>query len=391
MVLPRYLSAPVEEDLAQKMVFVAGPRQVGKTTLARELLSRTEAGVYLNWDYRPDRKRIRAAEWPPGEALVVLDELHKWRPWKSWIKGEYDVNDSRLRFLITGSARLDIYRRGGDSLQGRYHHYRLHPLSCAELAAPGTATAPEPGQEPLIPHTSQDETVAAMMSYGVFPEPFLAASQRALRRWQRERIDRFFREDVRDLEAIRDLGSLELLADLLCDRVGGLVSLNSLREDLEVSHPTVSNWCTILERLYLSFRVLPFASRRIQSLKRMPKIYLWDPSMVEDEAARFENLVGLHLLKLCHFHQDHDGYQTELWFLRDRAGREVDFLVTVKRRPWFAVEVKLTDTRIHRPLQYYQQRLDIPWVYQLTRSGDHDFVRDGVRCLPAGRFLAALV
>lgn len=386
----RYLEGSIREDLPRKMVFLAGPRQVGKTTLARAVLSSWEAGTYLSWDNRADRAEIRAARWPGGEALVVLDELHKWRGWKGWLKGEYDKHRQRLRFLVTGSARLDVYRRGGDSLQGRYHHYRLHPFSAGEAlgAAPGP---PEPGTEIEVPPVPHPDVVDALLTYGGFPEPFLAGSARVHRRWQKERLERFFREDVRDLEPIRDLGSMQLLADLLPERVGLPLSLNALREDLDASHRTVSHWMDVLERLYHVFRVPPFVSPRVRALKKMPKAYLWDPTLVADEGPRFEGLVASHLLKLCHLLEDRDGHSVALHYLRDRDGREVDFLVTVNRKPWFAVEAKLSATRADPSLVYYKERLRIPWAYQVTRAGTRDFVEDGVRTVPATRFLPALI
>lgn len=231
----------------------------------------------------------------------------------------------------------------------------------------------------------------ALMRFGGFPEPVLAQSSRTLRRWQKERVDRFLREDVRDLGTVRDLASLQILADLLPEKVGSRLSLNALREDLEVSHRAVSHWIEVLERLYFVFRLPPFTSKRIRALGKMPKAYLWDSSMVADEAARFENLVALHLLKLCHLLEDLEGYRAELCYLRDRAGHEVDFLVTVDRKPWLAVETKLTAARIDPHVHYFRQRLQIPWVYQVVLEGEKDFVHDEVRCLPAHRFLAALV
>jgi predicted AAA+ superfamily ATPase len=391
MELRRYLEASVGADLAEKMVFVAGPRQVGKTTMARHILAASGPGLYLNWDNREDRRAIRAAQWPGGEALVVLDEVHKWRPWKSWIKGEFDKHRGRLRFLVTGSARLDIYRRGGDSLQGRYHHYRLHPLSYGELNAPGNVSAPTPGEGLPIPSQGSQETVAALMAFGGFPEPFLAQTPRTLRRWQKERLERFFREDVRDLEAVRDLSSMQLLADLLPERVGAPLSLNALREDLEVSHRALTLWMDVLERLYHAIRIRPFTARTVRGLHKMPKTYLWDSSLVAAPGARFENLMALHLLKLCHYLQDCEGFGAELHYLRDRTGREVDFLVTIGRKPWFAVEAKLNETRIAPGLQYFRERLRIPWAYQVLLEGSRDFVEDGVRCLPARLFLGALI
>ena len=390
MELRRYLEAPIREDLTEKMVLLAGPRQVGKTTLARHLLASAGGGIYLNWDNREDRREIRAARWPAGTGMVVLDELHKWRTWKGWTKGEYDKHRDRLQFLVTGSARLDVYRRGGDSLQGRYHHYRLHPLSYAEVATEGTPEAPTPGEGLRIPSKGSQDTVAALLQYGGFPEPFLAQSARRLRRWQRERLDAFFREDVRDLEAIRDLESLQILADLLPERVGSPLSLNALREDLEVSHRALTFWMDVLERLYHVFRVRPYTSQRVRSLQKMPKAYLWEPSLVPTPAARFENLIALHLLKLCHFLHDREGHDAELHYLRDRAGREVDFLVTVDRRPWFAVEAKLSATTIEPSLTYFRHRLRIPWAYQVVLEGKRDFVQNDIRCVPARQFLGAL-
>jgi hypothetical protein len=390
----RYLEASIREDLSAKMVFVAGPRQVGKTTLARQVLKAADAGIYLNWDNRDDRREVRAARWPDGEALVVLDELHKWRPWKGWIKGEFDRHREHLRFLVTGSARLDIYRRGGDSLQGRYHHYRLHPFTLGELLTRGAPKPPTPGVELHIPtrtaRASRD-ALAALMKFGGFPEPFLAQSERTLRRWQKERLERFFREDVRDLEAVRDLSAIQILSDLLPERVGSPLSLNALREDLEVSHRAVTSWTEILERLYHVYRLRPHTSTRVRALHKLPKLYLWDWSLVPAPGPRLENLVAAHLLKLVHFLQDRDGHAVELMYLRDRSGKETDFLVTIGRQPWFAVEVKLAATQIDPTLVYYRERLKIPWVYQVVLESERDFVEHGVRCLPAHRFLAALL
>jgi len=386
----RYLEEPITSDLSRKMVFLAGPRQVGKTTLARRILADSGPGTYLNWDNRADRKEIRNAVWPGGEALVVLDELRKWRQWKGWIKGEYDKHGDRLRFLITGSARMGLYRRGGDSLQGRYHHYRLHPLSCAEVEGVPRSVGLDPAEELPIPAEGTPETVAALMQFGGFPEPFLAQSRRTHRRWQKERLDLFFREDVRDLSAVRDLASMQILADLLPERVGSPLSLNSLSEDLEVSHRAVTNWMAILERLYFAFRLRPFTAKPIRGLRKMTKAYLWDSSMVGAPGPRFENLVALHLLKLCHFLEDQEGFRVELRYLRDRAGREVDFLVTVDGRPWFAVEARTSEGEIESALFYFRRRLRIPWAYQVVLRGSRDVVQDGVRVVPAHLFFGAL-
>jgi uncharacterized protein len=373
------------------MVFVAGPRQVGKTTLARSILAGSPSGTYFSWDNREDRQHIRAAHWPSGPALVVLDEIHKWRGWKGWLKGEFDKHRERLRFLVTGSARLDLYRRGSDSLQGRYHHYRLHPFSLRELAGSLSWSGGEPGRELEVPTQAEPELVQALHRFGGFPEPLLAGSERTLRRWHKERLDRFFREDVRDLEPLRDLSSIQLFADLLPERVSSPLSLNAIREDLEVSHRAVTHWAEVLDRLYYSFRIQPFVSTKVRAVRRMPKAYLWDSSLVPAPGPRFENLVALHLLKFCHYLEDREGYSVALTYVRDRDGRELDFLVTVDRRPWFGVEVKLSSTQIDTETTYLRERLQIPWVYQVTLEGERDFAAKGVRVLPAARFFGALV
>ena len=203
-------------------------------------------------------------------------------------------------------------------------------------------------------------------------------------------MERFFREDVRDLENVREISLMQLLADLLPDRVGSILSLNALREDLEVSHRAISHWIDILERLYFSFRVRPFIARKTYSLKKAAKLYLWDWSLVADPAARFENIIASHLLKFCHFLEDTEGHAAELFYLRDIDKREVDFLVTIDRKPWFAVEVKLGDGKPSPHLRYFKERLKTPFSYQVVLHQERDFMEEGIRVLPAWKFLSSL-
>ncbi|MBN1474959.1 MAG: ATP-binding protein [Syntrophaceae bacterium] len=390
MLKERYLTPYILNDLKEKMVFVGGPRQVGKTTLCRDFVGTFfKNSAYFNWDNRADRKMIMAATWPGDAELLIFDEIHKYKKWKRLIKGEYDRYKEKFKFLITGSARLDVYRRGGDSLQGRYHYYRLHPFTLAEIEKPSGNYSVL--GELILDQNFYKDTLNTLDTFGGFPEPFTRQSSRQLRRWHNEKIERMFREDIQDIEAIRDIGNMKLLSDMLPAKVGASLSLNSIREDLEVSHRAVTHWMNVLEVFYYHFRIYPYASKKIRSLKKEPKLYLWDWSEVEDEARRFENLIASHLLKFAHFITDQEGYRAELYYLKDVDKREVDFLMTIDGKPWFAVEVKLNDTALSPNLLYFRDRLSIPYVYQVVKKDKVDLLADGARILSAGRFLAGLI
>jgi len=389
MLKERYLTKYILEDLHEKMVFLGGPRQVGKTTLCREILgAHFEKPAYFNWDNRADRKMIMAATWPADAQLLIFDEIHKYRQWKQLIKGEFDKHKDTFKFIVTGNARLDLYRRGGDSLQGRYHHYRLHPFTLAELESIHNEYSIF--NELTLNRGFYQETLDALGTFGGFPEPFTKQNMRHLRRWHNEKIERMFREDIRDLEAIRDIGNMKLMSDMLPTKVGASLSLNSIREDLEVSHRAVTHWMDVLESFYYHFRIYPYTSKKIRSLKKEPKLYLWDWSEVMDDGRRFENLIASHLLKFVHFLAEYEGYRAELSYLRDVDKREVDFLVTIDGKPWFAVEAKLADTALSPSLGYFRDRLSIPYVYQVVKKENIDLLEKGGRILSAAKFLAAL-
>jgi predicted AAA+ superfamily ATPase len=389
MTRERYLTKFVIEDLKKKMVFVGGPRQVGKTTLALELIAkRFGRSGYFNWDSRIDRRKIMQSIWPGDADLIILDEIHKYKKWKSFVKGEYDTLKEKYRFLITGSARLDIYRKGGDSMLGRYHYYRLHPFTLAEAA--GRTSMPEVMEEIPIPSKSEREIFKALNKFGGFPEPFIKQNSRVLRRWHNEKTERLFREDIRDIEPVRDIVSMQLLGDILPDRTGSLLSINSLREDLEVSHRAVSSWLNILESFYYCFRLYPYVGKNFRSLKKEAKLYLWDWSEINDEAVRFENCVASHLLKLTHFLQDYEGYKANLYFLRSAEKKEVDFLLTIDEKPWFAIEAKMNDTNVSSSLYYFKEKLQIPFCYQVIKKTNVDSFIKNVRVVSADRFLGGL-
>ena len=368
---PRYLAAQVRRDLAQKMVFVAGPRQVGKTTLARALPGARRG--YLNWDVTADRERILRRELPPT-GLWVFDEIHKYRGWRNYLKGVYDSRPLGTRLLVTGSARLEVYRFGGDSLQGRYHLLRLHPLSAAELRLKTTAELGE------------------LLVLGGFPEPYLSGSAVEARRWAREHRNLLIREEVTSLERVQDLGTLELLMLRLPELVSSPLSINAVREDLQVAHKTVAAWLRIFERLYAIFRLSPFGAPRIRAVKKEQKHYHLDWSVVPAEAARFENLVACHLLKWVHHQQDTQGRDLDLRYFRDTDGREVDFVIVEGRRPVFCVECKWADTAVDKSLRYFKLRFPNCDAWQITATGTKDYVNtDAIRVAPALTLLKTLV
>lgn len=364
----RYLYKEITSDLERKMVFIGGPRQVGKTTLSLSLIGATSKSTpaYLNWDDARDKRKIRSGDLPFSERIIILDELHKFRPWRGLIKGLYDKNFPDNNFIVTGSARLDFYRHGGDSLQGRYHYYRLHPFSLGEISRSPTKADLE-----------------QLIEFGGFPEPFLAGDKRLSRRWLREYFDRVVEDDLRDLEKVSDIGKISLLIDDLPKRASGILSVKSIREDLEVAHTTAERWIQILERLYVCYRIAPLVGRQIRAVKKEQKLYLWDWSHIEDVGSRFENLVASQLLKFCHYQDDVEGYKMELRFLRDIDKREIDFVVLRNGKPLFAVEVKTGEKNLSPHIGYFSQRMDIPFFYQVHRGTVDRLYRDmRARVLP---------
>lgn len=386
----RYFYPNIAADLKEKMVFIGGPRQVGKTTLAETIGQSYPATDYLNWDRRSHRQRILTEQFSENAKLLIFDELHKYRQWKNYIKGIFDTQKNLYNIIVTGSARLDLYKKGGDSLLGRYYFYRLHPFSVAELLGkyhPITPLTALPFQATRL----AQKHFTDLLQWSGFPEPLFARQPHTLRRWQNTRLDRLIKEDIRDIENIRDLSALQILVDLLPTKVGAQLSMNSLREDLSVAHKTISAWMDILERFYYHFRIYPWFSKTFTSLKKEPKLYLWDWTQIEDPGTRFENIIASHLLKFVHWLQDTAGYKAELHYLRDTQGREVDFLITVNKKPWFAVEAKLTDETPSPQLLYFSKKLTIPYLYQVVQTSGVDWQIKTVRVMSADKFCTGLV
>lgn len=387
----------LKED--RQMVMLTGPRQVGKTTTAR--LAAGEH-LYLTWDRQSDRMAIARGADAVAQALdlaavkkapstVVFDELHKYPKWKTFLKGFFDVYGTQARTIVTGSARLGFFRRGGDSLMGRYFPYRMHPLSVAELARPELADT-----EIQPPVKSDREVLPRLLRYGGFPEPFTRDRARFYNRWRRLRGEQLFREDLRDLTRTQEVGQVEVLAELIAGQVGHVANYSSLAADANVAVDTVRRWIATLEGLFYCYRVRPWFRNVPKSLRKQPKLYLWDWSLVADEGARRENLVASHLLKAVHGWTDMGLGGYDLYYLRDKAKREVDFLVTRNRRPWFLVEVKSAARRELNPnLEYFQRQTGAAHAFQI--AFDLPFVESDVFSrttpvrVPALTFLSQLL
>jgi predicted AAA+ superfamily ATPase len=350
----RYLINQVELDLARKMVFVGGPRQVGKTTMAKHLLGLQQQG-YLSWDIPSGREAILTRELPSTD-IWVFDELHKYKQWRDYLKGVFDQFGIKKKILVTGSARLDYYRRGGDSLQGRYHYLRLNPLSVAELKI------------------TQQADLLQLFKLGGFPEPYFTGTEIEAKRWSQEYRQRLIQEDLLSLEHVKDLGTLELLMLRLPDLVSSPLSINSLCGDLQVSHKTLTHWLDIFERLYAIFRLPPFGAPRLRAIKKAQKHYHYDWTLVDKEGCRFENMVAMHLLKWVQYENDVKARELALCYFRDVDGREVDFIITEKSKPILAVECKLSDGDIDKGLKYFKKHFPDCEAYQISLKGSKDYI-----------------
>ncbi|MCK5519676.1 MAG: ATP-binding protein [Candidatus Marinimicrobia bacterium] len=381
------------------MALLSGPRQAGKTTCAKTL---DNSYTYINWDNKNDREKILKGPDTIISAynlntiedrnkLLIFDELHKYSKWKQFIKGFFDVYSDKYKILITGSARLNIYKKIGDSLMGRYFNYRLHPLSIAEIQNTNLRES-----EIKLPSKVTRDTLKHFLEFGGFPEPFLKGNKRFYNKWRSLRTEQLIYEDLREFSNIKEIASIEILAEIMRHQAGQLVNYSSISKDLNNSVDTVKRWFTLLERLYYSFTIRPYFSNIPKSLRKQPKVYLWDWSYVADEGAKRENMIASHLLKAVHFWTDNGLGSYNLYFLRDKVKREVDFLVTKNEKPWILVEVKSSERKSLSPhLNYFNNLLNPPFAFQIDFSSDYIdrdcFSESGPIKVPAATFLSQLV
>lgn len=357
----------------RQMLFLMGPRQVGKTTTSMLVMEEWGKSFYFNWDNERHRslilegvealaKEMGLHTLQEQPVLVVFDEIHKYPRWKNFLKGFYDTFPDQVRILVTGSARLDYVKKGGDSLMGRYLRYRIHPLTVGEILHPELAE-----QEIRYPEPLAEQDFGSLLKFGGFPDPFLKNSSRFWNQWKGLRSEQLFREDLRDLTRIQEIAQLEVLAEILRHQVGQLTSYESLSKKVRVSSNTIRSWLQALRAFYYCFELRPWSKNITRSLLKEPKYYLWDWSLCEDQGARFENFIASHLQKAVHFWTDYGFGSFELFYLRDKDKREVDFLITKNQKPWILVEAKNNNNKeIASSLYYFQKMTHAPHAFQVV-------------------------
>jgi predicted AAA+ superfamily ATPase len=337
--------------LGRKIILISGPRQAGKTTLTRMM---SESVDYLNYDSGEHRKILRELSWDRSKEIIIFDELHKMPKWKQWLKGVYDT-EKKKNFIVTGSARLDHFKKVGDSLAGRYFHYRLYPLDVRELIESKTESDPKVAVEKLLRLSG-------------FPEPYIEGDEGFYQMWKRTHLDIILRQDLVDLEDISSIRAIEILVDLLLERVGSGVSYAGLSRDLQVSDKTVKRWLEILENLYVVFKITPYSKKISRSILKQPKYYFYDFARVSNEGAALENLVAASLLKEIHFRIDTRGEDWGLKYLAKKGSGEIDFLVLKNGKPEILIEVKASDDQPSAHFKMFAQEFPRCRKVQLVKN-----------------------
>ena len=375
--MKRYLDELVLKDLATKMVVLTGPRQVGKTTLARQLMQLFGNAQYLNWDVLQDRSVLQRQSWNPRAKLLVMDEIHKMHGWKNWLKGVVDGRFSEQSLLVTGSARMETFRQGGDSLAGRYFAFRLHPFSVREWCE----------QQQVVPAEALDH----LLERGGFPEPCLAGDTVQADRWRAQYFNDLIREDVLEFSRLHEINTMRLFVELLRERVGSPLSLASIARDLAVSPATLKRYLEILQALFIVFTVQPWHHNIARAILQSPKAYFFDTGLVRgNQGVRLENAVAGMLLKHAHYLQDSAGKSVGLHYIRTKDGTEVDFALSEEGKLTQMIECKLGDNKPHRGLLRFAAQFADAEAVQIVYGLRQEELRNGIIIADAAKWLMGL-
>jgi hypothetical protein len=383
--MKRYLDQQIANDLDKKLVILTGPRQVGKTTLSRQLLTEKDSFQYLNWDISSDRRILQDGSWSQQVPLLIFDEIHKMPNWKIWLKG---IADSRLaqiantntqaqKILITGSARMDTFRQSGESLAGRYFSWRLHPISVKELVDFGGMTA--------------DLALDHLLVRGGFPEPCLAETDSDANRWRQQYFTDLIREDILEFSRIQEVNTMRLFVEMLRDRVGSPLSLASLARDLSVTQPTLKKYLDILEALFIVFVIHPWHNNVARSLLKAPKVYFYDNAFVRGGSGiQFENAVASMLQKHVHFQEDSQGVSSALHYIRTKDDTEVDFVISEEQALTHLIECKLSDSSLSAALLRFSNQFPNAKAVQLVKNIRQEEQRGSIEIARAAPWLSRL-
>jgi predicted AAA+ superfamily ATPase len=363
----------------KQMVFIAGPRQAGKTTFTQILAEDFSNSLYFNWDILDEKRKL--IENPSfyedvhrkdnSVPLIIFDELHKYSNWKNFLKSVYDRDRGNYKFIVSGSGRLDMYQKGGDSLAGRYFIFHLWPFTLAELAGNNLALE-EFLSNPIEVHKCPKETQLIwnnLSQFSGFPDPYLNGTGQFYQVWSNTYRKQLLREDIRDLASVRRVEDVEILFSLLPSKIGAPLSMASLARDIHVSFDSVRNWLELFENFYIVFRIPPWSRKISRAITKEKKLYLFDYGRIGTPGAKFENMVALELFRAVSSWNDLGLGNFSLHYLRNRDKEEVDFLLSNNHNPLLLIETKLSDDNPAKSLMKFQMVLNIPAV-QLVNKGD---------------------
>ena len=362
----------------KQMVFIAGPRQAGKTTFTQILAKDYNNSFYFNWDILEEKRKLienpsfyeEVHRKDNSLPLIVFDELHKYSNWKNYLKSVYDRDKGNYKFVVSGSGRLDMYQKGGDSLAGRYFIFYLWPFTLAELGG-NNLTFEQFFSNPIEVRAFPNKIQPIwnkLSQFTGFPDPYFDGTNEFYRIWSNTYRKQLLREDIRDLASLRSIEDVEILFSLLPSKVGSPLSMASLSRDIHVSFDSVRNWIEIFENFFMVFRIAPWTRKISRAITKEKKLYLFDYAGIDSPAARFENMVALELFRAVSNWNDLGLGNFSLHYLRNRNKEEVDFLISNNHKPLLLIETKLSDDYASKSLIKFQKVLNIPAVQLVNRD-----------------------